>query len=286
MMVNNTTPLIKINEKIYAKLETYQPTGSVKDRMVSYIIDQALRDGKITPGYTELIEATSGNTGVSLAAYAARLCCPCTIVMPQNMSEQRKTMMKAFGATILEVSDNAFQDAIKVRDARIKESYKFKGESSIWTPNQFENKLNIKCHYETTASEICDDITFLNLDWQAFVHGAGTGGTMMGVKKFVDHYDLGVECILTQPFESAEEHGIQGINDGQDFLLDTLLIDQAIKVKTKDAIARMKRFAKEFGLLVGISSGANLCAAEEYVKQYNPQGVVITMLCDRGERYL
>jgi len=94
MMVNNTTPLIKINEKIYAKLETYQPTGSVKDRMVSYIIDQALRDGKITPGYTELIEATSGNTGISLAAYAARLCCPCTIVMPQNMSEQRKTMMK------------------------------------------------------------------------------------------------------------------------------------------------------------------------------------------------
>jgi len=285
-MVNNATPLIKINEKIYAKLETYQPTGSIKDRMISYIVDQALRDGEITPGHTELIEATSGNTGISLAAYAARLCCPCTIIMPQNMSEQRKIMMRAFGATIIEVGDNAFQEAIKVRNSKIRESKKFKGENAIWTPDQFENKLNVKCHYEMTAPEIYDEVSFLDLDWQAFVHGAGTGGTMMGVKKFVDHYDLGVECILTQPFENSEEHGIQGINDGQDFLLDPMLIDQTVKVKTKDAIARMKRFAKEYGLLVGISSGANLCAAEEYVKKYKPQGVVITMLCDRGERYL
>ena len=119
--------------------------------------------------------------------------------MPQNMSEQRKTMMRSFGARIVEVGDNAFADAIELRNKKLKEGQKLKGKNSIWTPNQFENKLNIKCHYDTTAPEIFDDVDCLGLDWEVFVHGAGTGGTMMGVKKFIDHFDLGVNCVLTVP---------------------------------------------------------------------------------------
>ena len=109
---------------------------------------------------------------------------------------------------------------------------------------------------------------------------------MMGVKKYIDHHDLGVKCILTTPAESAAEHGIQGINDGADFLLDRSLMNNIVRVETSEAVNRMKRFARETGLLVGISSGANIIAAETYVQTFNPEGIIITMLCDRGERYL
>ena len=278
-----TTPLIKISEKIYAKLETYQPTGSVKDRMVSYLVSNALANKAIIPGHTKLIEATSGNTGISLASQAAKLNCPCQIIMPRNMSNQRKQMMRAFGAVIVEVDDNDFLGAIALRDKIIRNNQK---ELGVWCPYQFENKLNIQCHYETTAEEICNQAADLDLRWDGFAHGAGTGGTMMGVKKYINQHELGVKCILTIPAEGAKEHGIQGINDGADFLLDRSLMDAVIRVSTTEAIQRMKKFAYETGLLVGISSGANIAAAEAYVQTFAPEGIIITMLCDRGERYL
>jgi cysteine synthase A len=274
-----TTPLIKITDKIYAKLETYQPTGSVKDRMVNYIVDDAVAKGIIIPGQTELIEATSGNTGIALASAAARLGCKCYIIMPCNMSEQRRQMMRAFGSEIIDVGFNEFQKAIALRNQMMV-------AENTWSPNQFENPLNIQCHYHTTAPEICGQLADLELTWSAFVHGSGTGGTMMGMIEYVDYWDIGIDCVLTSPYESAAEHGIQGINDGADFLLDKNMIDYEIKVKTEDAIKRMQEFAKETGLLVGISSGANLIAAEEYVEKFDPEGIVVTMLCDRGERYL
>ena len=280
------TPLIKISEKIYAKLETYQPTGSVKDRMVNYIVKDAVTQGQIIPGKTELVEATSGNTGIALAAAAAQLGCSCTIIMPKNMSEQRKTMMRAFGAYIIQVGDNEFQKAIELRDYRIANIKRTGGENAIWSPKQFENKLNIRCHYEETAPEIFNQTVELGLVWADFLHGAGTGGTMMGVKKYIDHHNLNIKCILTQPAEPAEEHGIQGINDGANFLLDVDLIDNIVKIKTEEAVDRMKRFAKENGLLIGISSGANILAAERYVERNSAEGVVVTMICDRGERYI
>ncbi len=277
------TPLIKISDKIYAKLEAYQPTGSVKDRMVNYIVDHAVRNTQIMPGFTRMIEATSGNTGISLAARAARMHCPCVIVMPCNMSEQRKDMMRAFGAQIVEVGPNDFAAAIETRNKLLA---KFNRPAESWCPFQFENKLNIQCHYETTAVEILDQAADLELEISAFVHGAGTGGTMMGVKKhFIDH-DLDIPCVLTMPAESASTHGIQGINDGADFLLDKSLMTNFIRVETSEAIDRMKKFARESGLLVGISSGANICAAEAYAETFDPSGIVITILCDRGERYL
>jgi len=282
-MENNVTPLIRISEKIYAKLETYQPTGSVKDRMVAYLVEDAFSRDKIMPGLTKFIEATSGNTGISLAAQAAKYGCPCQIVMPRNMSEQRRQMMKAFGAMIVAVDDNDFKGAIAYRDKIIKENKK---ELGVWCPYQFENPLNVQCHYETTADEICCQVADKEIKWDAFVHGAGTGGTMMGVKQYIDHNELGVKCVLTMPAEPPETHGIQGINDGADFLLNRNLMDNIVRVQTSEAIHRMKRFATETGLLVGISSGANLVAAEAYVSTFNPDGIVITMLCDRGERYL
>jgi len=277
------TPLIKLTNKLYAKLETYQPTGSVKDRMVGYLVDHAYRNNKIVPGLTKFIEATSGNTGISLAAQAAKFGCSCEIVMPRNMSEQRKEMMRAFGATIIEVDDNDFPGAIALRDEIIANA---QTDTEFWCPYQFKNPLNVECHFKVTADEICCQAADSGLLWSTFVHGAGTGGTMMGVKQYIDHHELGVKCVLTMPDENAKEHGIQGINDGADFLLDRNLMDNTIRVKTQVAIERMKQFAHESGLLVGISSGANIVAAEAYIDAFKPEGIVITVLSDRGERYL
>ena len=274
-----TTPLIKITDNIYAKLETYQPTGSVKDRMVNYIVDNAVVNGLIKPGCTEIVEATSGNTGIALAAAAARLKCKCLIVMPKNMSVQRRQMMKAFGAEIIYTGDNDFKEAIEIRNEILQ-------RANTWSPCQFENPLNVECHYKTTAPEICGQLADLELEWSAFVHGSGTGGTMMGLIQYVDHWGIGIDCVLTSPKESADCHGIQGINDGADFLLNKDMIDVEFKISTSDAILRMQDFAKETGILVGISSGANLLASELYCEKFNPSGVVVTMLCDRGERYL
>ena len=275
------TPLIKITDKLYGKLETYQPTGSVKDRMIKYLVADGVINEEIVPGETILIEATSGNTGIALASAAAQLNCKCVIVMPRNMSEQRKQMMTALGAEIIQVGDNDFKGAIDTRARLVEEN-----KDSAWCPYQFENELNIECHYSVTAPEICNQVASLELRWDAFVHGAGTGGTMMGIKKYIDFHDLGVKCVLTVPAESAECHGIQGINDGEDFLLDRSLMNEIIEIPTQLAIDRMKSFAKESGLLVGISSGANILASEHYIEKFSPEGIVITMLCDRGERYL
>jgi cysteine synthase A len=292
MNITGNTPLVSIDEdeRIWAKLETHNRTGSVKDRMIEYICDEALAIGLIDPEETTLVEATSGNTGIALASYAASIGCRCKIIMPQNMSEQRKDMMRAFGAEIIETGFNQFSEAIHIRNEMIFE----KSEDSLkefkkgfYSPLQFENKYNIMCHKSVTAPEIHGQIKDFNIGkWNAFIHGAGTGGTMMGMKQYFMENKLDVKCVLTQPAEDNSSHGIQGINDGGDFLLNRDLMDETISIKTEDAISRMKKFWKEKGILVGISSGANILAAEKYVEMYDPEGVVVTMLCDRGERYL
>jgi len=280
MEVTGQTPLIHIgNGIIWGKLETHNRTGSVKDRMINYIMNVALQYKNVKPGITTVVEATSGNTGISLASYASSINCPCKIIMPQNMSEQRKDMMRAFGAEIIETGDNDFMGAIAIRDSMVK-------EENVFSPMQFSNPLNVDCHYNTTAPEIYDQCIDMMLDWRTFVHGAGTGGTMMGMKRYIDYNGLAIKCVLTQPAENNASHGIQGINDGADFLLDRSLMDATISIKTEDAIKRMKQFWKETGILVGISSGANILAAENYMKTFKPPGIIITVLCDRGERYL
>lgn len=276
------TPLVQIDNKgrIWGKLETFNRTGSIKDRIIDYICDKALLEGKISSSST-LVEASSGNTGIALASYAAMIGAKCVIIMPENMSQQRKDMMTAFGAQLILTGHNEFKKAISMRDELV-------NKNGWFSPFQFKNRLNIQCHYEETAPEIYGQLNLIKpFTWGAFVHGSGTGGTMMGVKQFIDDNELNVKCVLAQPAEDNASHGIQGINDGADFLLDRSLMNDIISIKTEDAINRMKKFWRENGVLIGISSGANILASERYLEKIkDPNKAIITILCDRGERYL
>ena len=270
------TPLVKISDKIYAKLETYNPSGSIKDRMAYYILTQAIKRGELKKGDT-IVEATSGNTGISMSMLGASLGYPVIIVMPRNMSKERKCQMRVYGAKIIEVGDNAFKDAIALRDKMCANN------PTYFNPRQFSNKDNIYCHYYTTGQEIIKQTK----DISAFIAGSGTGGTLMGIsaafKKTMNYHHT--KIIQVQPEESNATHGIQGINDGEDFLLDKSIVNGVFYIKTSEAIKRAKRLASENGLLVGISAGANVLAAEQWVAENKPQHPVVTILCDRGERY-
>ena len=274
--LSGSTPLIRLSENVYAKLETYNPTGSVKDRVVNYIVRKALDSGDINTG-TVLCEATSGNTGIALSAVAASLGLDCKIFMPRNMSEERKSMMRVFGAEIVDAPDNDFDCAIRMRDEYLQ------CDSQAWSPMQFTNPTNVECHMLTTAHEIHNDVLRLGSSWNMFIHGAGTGGTIEGVRQYRNRNSLGTKVCLVVPDESP--HGIQGIGDGQDFLANPDDMDDVIRVKTEDAIRRAKEFTRSTGILVGISSGANIVAAEK-LSQGLHHGIAVTMLCDRGERYM
>ena len=271
------TPLIKISNKIYAKLETYNPAGSVKDRMITYVVDRARMFGKINDN-SVLCDATSGNTGIALSMAAASMGLPCLIFMPGNMSEERKQMMRTYGAKIIEAPDDDFIGAIAMRDQYLK------ANENAWSPMQFSNQENVLCHQYQTAPEIHKQVIERKFLWSAFIHGAGTGGTMEGIRRYKEIQNLKTKLCLVQPVESP--HGIQGISDGKDFLFNSEDADKIIPIKTEDAISRAKQFARETGILVGISSGANILASERYVENRVMSGIAITMLCDRGERYM
>jgi len=271
------TPLVSLSNNLFAKLETYNPTGSIKDRMAHYLLKKAESRGEISPGDT-IVEASSGNTGIAFAMLGAVKGYRVKIVMPFNMSEERKQMMRAYGAEIIEVGANDFAGAISLRDVICEEN------KNHFAPKQFSNKDNIECHERTTARELMAGTLFRKID--AFVSGAGTGGTIMGVQKAFQKYYPDTKIILMQPAESAKEHGIQGVNDGEDFLVDKKKIHGIIEITTDEAKERAKRLAREHGLLVGISSGANVLAAEKWIEENDPDGIVVTILCDRGERYL
>jgi cysteine synthase A len=272
------TPLVRLADRLYAKLETYNPTGSIKDRPISYILHRAVREGRVVPGRTLLVEATSGNTGISLSAAGAVLGCPVRIVMPCNMSEERKQMMRHFGARITEVGPSDFPGAIALRNeilANVQDS---------WSPAQFENPLNTECHRVTTGPEIMSDLPPDAL-WSAFVSGAGTGGTLSGVSEFARSRGLGTQMVLVRPDPTEKPHGIQGIGDCADYLAAGHYDDVQV-VTTEEAVARSIRFARETGIPVGLSAGANLVASERWMIQHQPTGNVVTVLCDRGERYM
>ena len=271
------TPLIKISSHIYAKLETYNPTGSIKDRAIFYIVEREKMFGRIRED-TIFCEATSGNTGISLAALAASLNLECIIFMPKNMSQERKDMMRVYGAKIIEAPENDFQGAIAMRDQYLLANDK------AWSPKQFTNNYNIICHQTNIAPEIHKQVIDTKSQWSAFVGGAGTGGTIEGVRRYKENNNLRTKICLVRPSES--HHGIQGIGDGKDFLFDSNRADRIMEIKTEEAILRAKKFTKDTGILVGISSGANLLASERYCEQMNPTGIVVTILCDRGERYI
>jgi cysteine synthase A len=284
------TPMIKISDKIYAKAELFNPTGSIKDRPASYIINDAEERGVLKKGDT-IIEATSGNMGISFAWLAAERGYKCKIVMPSNMSEERKQILRLYGAELIEVGEGDFDGAIKLRDEL--------SEKNGWfNCNQFNNPLNIKSHKETTGKEIidfCESITKKDnhVYVDALISGTGTGGTIMGCKDTLSNRYPLCKMIAVEPEESAVMsggepglHGIQGIGDGSKFLVDLKMIKEIITISTEDAKERARRLAKENGIFVGISAGANILAAEKWVEKNKPNGIVVTFLCDRGERYL
>ena len=272
------TPLIQLSDKLYGKLEAVNPGGSIKDRPVKYILDNM----DLEKGDT-IVEATSGNTGISLAMMCAERGLKCVIVMPSDMSEERKKMMKFFGAELHEVEEGNFDVAIAYKE------YLADTHGYIEL-NQFNNDLNIECHLNTTFMEILNDTYFDNVS--AFIAGTGTGGTLMGVQRGFNKLGTDTKIIAVEPLESpvmsgGEKglHGIQGIGDGSKFLVDLNKVDEIITISTKEAKERSLRLAKEHGLFVGISAGANVLASERWIEQNNPDGVVVTILCDRGERY-
>ena len=279
MEVGNT-PLIQLSDKLYGKLEAVNPGGSIKDRPVKYILD----DMDLEKGDT-IVEATSGNTGISLAMMCAERGLKCVIVMPKDMSIERKQMMKFFGAELHEVEEGNFDVAIAYKEY-------LADKHGYMELNQFNNPLNIECHRNKTFEEIMNDYQLLEDDISAFILGTGTGGTLMGIEQGCKDWNLDSKIIAVEPLESpvmsgGEKglHGIQGIGDGSKFLVDLNKVDEIITISTKEAKERSLRLAKEHGLFVGISAGANVLASERWIKQNNPDGIVITILCDRGERY-
>ena len=269
------TPMIELRSGILAKLETYNPTGSIKDRIISYIVNKAIQSGEINSS-TVLVEATSGNTGIALSAMGAHIGNKVKIIMPANMSEERRQMMRFFGAEIIEVPPHDFKGAISLRNEMVKQG--------CWSPNQFENKQNINCHFETTAKEIYNQLAERGEEWGAFVSGAGTGGTLMGVQKYFQWRGLKSQLVFMKPAE--KDHGIQGIGDGADYLLDQTLMTHTVEIKTEEAIKKSKSLSKELGIPIGISAAANVLASEWYEKNHLTHGKTVTVLCDRGERYL
>jgi len=271
--------------QVYAKAEYLNPGGSIKDRIARHMILEAERRGDLGPD-SRILEVTSGNTGIALAMIGAIRGYPVTIVMPKTVSEERRRMIELLGAELRLLEEiNDIQAA--VRESEEEEA----NDPRVFLPRQFKNVDNPAAHEMTTGPEIVRQ-TGGRLD--AFVMGVGTGGTLMGVSRALRGADVPARIVAVEPNESAVmsgdvpgRHGIQGLADG--FIPDLVNlgeIDEVVRIATEDAKAAARRLAAEEGLLVGISSGANVLAATKVARELGPGHTVVTVLCDRGERYL
>ncbi len=289
------TPLLKLNNftkvegvvaDLFAKIESFNPLSSVKDRAALAMIEKAEADGHINKD-THIIEPTSGNTGIALAFISAVKGYKITLVMPETMSIERRKLMTALGANLV-----LTEGAKGMKGAIAKANELLEAEENTFMPQQFENQANVEAHKTTTALEILAD---LDGDIDVFVAGAGTGGTITGVGTVLKERNPNVKIIVVEPKTSAVisgnapgPHGIQGIGAGFiPAILDTNVIDEIYPVDTPDAVATAKEVAKSEGLLVGISSGAALYAAREVAKRPEYAGKKVVTLCpDTGERYI
>ena len=283
------TPLVRLTQlglpadvRLYAKLETYNPAGSVKDRVGKYMIDAAERDGLLKPGGT-IIEATAGNTGLGIAFAALGRGYRVIFVVPRKFSQEKQTLMRALGAEILNTprEDGMLGAAAKAEELRAS----IPGSVML---GQFRNPANPLSHYETTGPEIYRD---LEGKIDCFVAGAGSGGTYTGVMKYLKEQNPNIWGVLADPLGSTigggehADYDIEGI--GNDFIPETMdisLVDQVIKVSDTEAFAEVKELAAKEGLIVGTSSGAAVAAARKLIED-GARGNIVTLLPDRGERY-
>lgn len=271
--------------QIYGKFEFMNPSGSIKDRIAKYMIEEAERKNLLKPGDT-IVEATSGNTGIALSMVGAAKGYKVLIVMPEHMTGERIKMMTNLGATLcLTPKADGFEGAV-TRAKKIANS----GERYFLT-NQFCNADNTLAHYYTTGREIAQQI---GCRVDAFVAGVGTGGTLMGVGKALREKNPEVQLIAVEPEEAAVLSGRKGIGDhkiagiGDGFIpeiVDMSLIDEIITIKSDDAIDMAKLLSSQFGLMIGISSGANILASTRVLDESSPDKKVVTVLPDRTERY-
>ena len=280
------TPMVRIRNlsysHIYAKAEFLNPGGSIKDRVALHLIEVAERKGMLHSG-SIIVEPSSGNTGIGLAFVGVQKGYRVRIVMPENMSEERKKIIQAFGGElVLTPAEKSLPGAIEVAE-KIRES-----DPLVFVPQQFENPANPEIHYLTTAQEIWHQ---MEGKVAAFVAGIGSGGTLAGVAKFLKEKDEEIRIVAVEPKNSAALlghepglHQIQGIGDGfVPKILDVSMIDEVITVSDEDAIDTTRLLARNEGLLVGTSSGANIWAAIELGKHL--KGNIVTVLPDRAERY-
>jgi len=277
------TPLIRLAaEPIFAKAEFLNPGGSVKDRVALAMLEGAERDGRLT-GDSVIVEPTSGNTGIGLALVGGLKGYRVRIVMPAGMSEERRKLIRALGAElVLTPDDQGIPGAVKEAE-RIAAA-----DPNVFIPNQFANPDNPRVHYEVTARELWRQMSG---EIDAFVAGVGSGGTLQGVGAFLKEQSTNVKIVAVEPKNVSALlghepglHQIQGIGDGfVPAILDTDLVDEVIEVTDEDAIETTRLLGSQMGLLVGISSGANVWAARKLTE--NTRGNIATVLPDRAERY-
>ncbi|MBU3185706.1 cysteine synthase A [Clostridium estertheticum] len=297
MMYNNVldmiggTPVLKLNKlvsvdtaDVYVKLEKYNPAGSIKDRAALGMIEKAEKLGLLKEGFT-IVEPTSGNMGIALAMIGRIKGYDVIIVMPDSMSVERRSLIKAYGAQLV------LTDGSKGMKGAINKAKEISdGDSKFFLPQQFVNIANPEKHYETTAEEIFSDIS----DLDVFVAGVGTGGTITGVGRRLKELNKEIKIVAVEPAKSPVlsggepgPHKIQGIGAGfTPDIYDSSVIDEIMQITDEEAFEIAKRLAKEEGILVGISTGANVAAAIKIAKKLGKGKKVVTVAPDGGEKYI
>jgi cysteine synthase A len=277
------TPLIRLKgERVYAKAEFLNPGGSIKDRVALAMLEGAERDGRLHPG-SVIVEPTSGNTGIGLALVGRLKGYRVRIVMPEGMSEERKKLIRALGADLILTPDKDGIAGAVERARRIA-----RADPNVYVPQQFENPDNPRVHYQQTAVELWRQ---MGGEVDCFVAGVGSGGTLQGVGTFLKEHKPAARIVAVEPKNVSALlghepglHQIQGIGDGfVPAILEVSLVDEVVEVTDADAIETTRQLGRDYGLLVGISSGANVWAARRLAEKTD--GNIATVLPDRAERY-